>query len=169
MVKTNCSVCNTVILRYPSQLINRRPCCSRKCLTKIRTKFGEDNHFYKNSSISKVCLFCLTTFKTYRCLKDRKKYCSLKCRHAHLINPKLRSYKGGGYSSTHKWIVKKYGPALSCWNINCPGKSRHFDWANLDDRYERDVNTWAQLCKSCHQKMDRHKLSYSLLRTPPCP
>lgn len=60
------------------------------------------------------------------------------------------------YSSVHKWIVRWYGKASKCENVNCTGKSKKFDWANMTDKYEKNIKNFLQLCRSCHTKKDGH-------------
>lgn len=60
-----------------------------------------------------------------------------------------------GYTKVHKWLYKEYGKAFQCDNSNCLKKSTKFEWAKLKDKaYEQKRENFAQLCKSCHIKLD---------------
>ena len=59
------------------------------------------------------------------------------------------------YSSVHQWLAKTYGKANKCENRKCNGKSIYFNWSKkrgLKYDYKRD--SFIQLCRSCHSKMD---------------
>ena len=66
------------------------------------------------------------------------------------------------YRGLHQWIVSNYGKADKCNNrekqilkFACSLKSKKFEWAKLKrKRYERKVENYIQLCKSCHNKYD---------------
>jgi len=167
MIKTQCSVCKKIIFRWPYQLRDHRPCCSILCWSAITTKRGKDNHFYKNALKSFNCQSCQRESKEYasRIILNRGKFCSKQCMIYYKFNPKSFYYKGGGYSGTHKWLVRKYGKADRCQNRDCLGISKIYEWANLDDKYLRDITTWAKLCKKCHHLMDCHSLNYDLIKT----
>ena len=73
--------------------------------------------------------------------------------------------ENAGYSSKHKWIVRKYGRASKCQNKDCiyPRKNKKgtilnspkkITWANLSETYKRDISNYIQLCVSCHSKFD---------------
>lgn len=57
------------------------------------------------------------------------------------------------YMSTHSWIARHYGRANSCSN-NPQHTGPNFQWANVTGVYEKDVDNFKQLCRSCHAKLD---------------
>lgn len=57
-----------------------------------------------------------------------------------------------GYRSLHNWVSRKVGRNYICDWCNTKVKRTHF--ANLDYKYTRDLDTWAELCPSCHVKYD---------------
>jgi len=67
-----------------------------------------------------------------------------------------------GYSSKHKWIIKhwtKTGICENCGNSPKPYGNRKFgtEWHSKDHKYNReDRNTWLEVCKSCHNKLDKN-------------
>lgn len=70
-----------------------------------------------------------------------------------------------GYFALHDWIIRHYGNANVCMNrkdkflpFKCNGISKKFEWANRSRRYERNIDDFVQLCKSCHTKADIHNL-----------
>lgn len=68
----------------------------------------------------------------------------------------MRTLRGGGYHAIHKWLVKHFGKADHCENNNCTGKSKMFVWAKKPDKeYEHRLDSFVQLCQSCHMKQDR--------------
>lgn len=62
-----------------------------------------------------------------------------------------------GYNGLHLWINKINGKAKSCWNLNCKGRSSLFEWAKLRDvKYERKIENFVSLCRSCHRSYDKN-------------
>jgi hypothetical protein len=75
------------------------------------------------------------------------------------LSPNLKTnFKDGRakYSSVHKWVVRWFGRADLCENKNCNKKSKTFDWACITGVYEKDINNFKKLCRSCHVKLDGH-------------
>lgn len=73
-----------------------------------------------------------------------------------LLGDKTSRWKGElvGYSALHKWVAKYKGRNHICeWCKN----EGYTEMANLDFEYTRDLLTWAELCKCCHEKHDRKK------------
>ena len=77
-------------------------------------------------------------------------------------------YKNGGgkYVLDHRWIKKQLGTPSKC-QICDTIKARVYQWANISNKYERDIKDWARLCVSCHRKFDtarywrKHKEFYN--------
>ena len=64
--------------------------------------------------------------------------------------------EGAAYSSKHKWIYRKFGKANKCENPNCKCiLPKRYEWANISNKYIRDISDWLQLCSSCHNHFDR--------------
>lgn len=69
------------------------------------------------------------------------------------------------YTAIHKWLRDTYGKANHC--ENCSNHSKRFDWAlKKGCMYERNKESFIQLCRSCHLKYDftqerRDKISIS--------
>ena len=65
-----------------------------------------------------------------------------------------------GETAIHDWLKKKLGKANCCQNIDCPCKSKTFDWANTrNHKYRRVKTDFIMLCRSCHFKFDRGTIS----------
>jgi len=64
--------------------------------------------------------------------------------------------KSAKYQALHSWLRKKNGKAYKCENKNCNKKSKTFEWANVSGEYSRYKKDYAQLCRSCHVKLDRN-------------
>ena len=79
---------------------------------------------------------------------------------------KARAWKGdkAGYVAKHTSIVKNYGKAFKCQNIDCKyprkvgrifmNKPKRYEWANISGLYKRSIDDYLQLCPSCHRKWD---------------
>jgi uncharacterized protein with PIN domain len=65
-----------------------------------------------------------------------------------------------GYYALHRWVRKQLGTPSTCENCGKTGlKGRQIHWANIDEKYERNLKSWMRLCASCHQLYDRqHRL-----------
>lgn len=73
---------------------------------------------------------------------------------------------GAGYHAIHKWLVKKFGKASKCENLNCtyPKRTKNrsilrlpkgFHWALLHGKkYVHKRENFIMLCNSCHRKYD---------------
>ena len=70
-----------------------------------------------------------------------------------------------GYGNKHSWLKRNYGKANRCKNKGCVYprtnsngkvllKPKRFDWANISQKYKRELSDWTQLCGSCHKKYD---------------
>lgn len=76
----------------------------------------------------------------------------------------IYAWKGNnaGYSSKHKWILKhwaKTGICENCGNSPKPTGNRKYgtEFHSKDHKYNReDRNTWLEVCKSCHNKLDKN-------------
>lgn len=78
--------------------------------------------------------------------------------------------KEAGYVAKHMWIVKNYGNASRCENMECVyprkinngrellEKPRRYEWANVSGEYSREREDYKQLCPSCHRKWDLGKI-----------
>jgi hypothetical protein len=84
------------------------------------------------------------------------------------LKEKNWSWKGvkASYVTKHVWLHINYGSASKCENPNCDGpfkkdgtKKTRFHWANISDKYLRDVTDYIQLCVPCHSAWDRGKIS----------
>lgn len=62
-----------------------------------------------------------------------------------------------GYSALHRWVSRKLGKAKThpCKECGVLGDSQ---WANLDGKYSRNLETWGALCRRCHYHYDERVL-----------
>lgn len=68
-----------------------------------------------------------------------------------------------GYRALHMWIVKNFGKATTCDNLNCEFPNYHrFEWANLTNKTSRERSNWARLCVYCHRRMDKKSIKPKL-------
>lgn len=74
-----------------------------------------------------------------------------------IVGCKNNSWKGENvsYPALHSYIQKKFGKASKCENKECTGKSYRYEWANISGKYTRFKKDYKQLCKSCHNKLDK--------------
>lgn len=79
----------------------------------------------------------------------------------------IQFVKNKDYYKIHWWVRKNYGKAIKCESKDCNRKSKTFNWClKKGYEYDRDINNFFQLCRSCHSKYDmteqlRKKLSLS--------
>lgn len=129
-----------------------------------------------------ICLSCTKQFNTFpsRIKRGRDKYCSKNCTnigHKGKQNSPTTQFKKGqipwnknkeffqikaakhfawkddkvGYVALHQWIARQKGRNNICELCNRRGKTH---MANIDYKYSRDLETWQELCPSCHEKYD---------------
>ena len=73
------------------------------------------------------------------------------------------------HKNIHRFLAKHYGKPTHCENADCGGKSTSYDWALLKDHeYNKDPESYAWLCRSCHKKYDmteetRRKMSKAIM------
>lgn len=119
------------------------------------------------------CVECGMDFQDYPSrVKKGRKYCSVICsgkntfikkgqrlspnteiKKGQFKNEKHPKWKGedAGYSAIHYWAQRHKKRNNQCeW---C-GKLGYTNFANLDFEYKRDLDTWAELCVSCHKLYD---------------
>lgn len=65
-----------------------------------------------------------------------------------------------GYTSKHKWILKKKGKPTLCSECGSNGvKSTDgrntIHWANVDHKYSRQLSDYVALCGKCHKAYDK--------------
>jgi len=78
---------------------------------------------------------------------------------------KSRRWRGNnaGYVAKHLWIVKHYGKANKCQNVECGfDKPKRFEWASITDKPTRKRNDYIMLCCSCHRKYDMGLIGITL-------
>lgn len=139
--------------------------------------------FVKGSSNPKknpqkvICIVCKKIFYVQFHRIKTAKYCSHKCRLSVFAkkgkmpvnidmlkkgfsgkdNPKWKGNKVS-YHGLHIWVTNHKGKPSFC---ECCKKTdrKTYEWANISRKYRRDLNDFIRLCKSCHTKYDRRRLS----------
>lgn len=59
-----------------------------------------------------------------------------------------------GYFGVHDWITKHYGQPKKCEVCGLSDCDRKYHWANLSQKYKRDITDWKRMCVPCHRKYD---------------
>lgn len=73
------------------------------------------------------------------------------------MNPeeKAKDVSVNKYQRIHYWIRKNFGKADRCENDDCEGTSKKYEWALKKGKsYEKNINNFKMMCKSCHVKYD---------------
>jgi hypothetical protein len=116
--------------------------------------------------VEKKCKQCLIEFKVLKSEVKRGggKLCSRKCYYVYqkLNRPtgeKSWAWKGDkvGKEALHNWVQKNLGKPNKCEDCGTV-EAKKFEWANISQKYKRDLKDWKRLCTKCHVKFDRkHK------------
>ncbi len=116
----------------------------------------------KRTFIQKGCNECLKPIEVLESEIKRGggKFCSKKCYYKNLKDTRPRgsdswAWKGDdvGKEALHNWVQKHKGKPKKCEHCQTT-KAKQFDWANISQKYKRDLNDWIRLCRSCHAKYD---------------
>jgi len=67
-----------------------------------------------------------------------------------------KDFKDVTVSHRHRKIYRKHGKPTYC-ELNKSHKSKIYDWANINHKYNESINEWIRLCRSCHILFDRKK------------
>lgn len=60
-----------------------------------------------------------------------------------------------GYAALHSWIKRRKGKPDTCVKCKTSGlKGRQIHWANIDGKYQRNLEDWIRLCALCHRRYD---------------
>ena len=146
MIKRICENCGSIFYTYPSRLNgssgHKAKYCSKKCSNIVSFKKW-------NKAGSK------TRFKPGQVSFSKK--------HPELMPSGIEHHKWKGdevgYRGLHYWIRRQKGKPDIC--EMCSKKAA--DWANTNGKYNRNLNDYIPLCKSCHKKYDiSHKLTHRL-------
>lgn len=130
-------------------------------LNKCKACAKEDNR-PKNGGYKRTCHICGNQFKTTKTeiKRGHAKCCSIPCRHKYVkqitpIGDKHWSWKGNGVgrAALHNWVENNLGRPREC--KKCGTKNaKQYDWANISQKYKRDLADFIRLCRSCHAKYD---------------
>ena len=63
------------------------------------------------------------------------------------------------YNRVHYFIRKKLGKATGCIGAECDSVSNQFDWALRHGEDFWNINSYFELCRSCHTKYDETESS----------
>lgn len=124
----------------------------------------------RNPKVSIKCNQCGIEFTAYpSSIKQGRKHCSYEC--AHLANSGDRSYRwkenlkvkeigDTAYNTLHCWVRRN---KLKPFNCERCGKKRRLHWANIDGKYQRNLDDFIALCVSCHSIHDSKKFHKGLI------
>jgi hypothetical protein len=77
-----------------------------------------------------------------------------------------------GYAALHTWVARHRGKPSECEHCGTDDASKIYEWANIDGEYNRCLDDFIRLCRSCHRKYDYHTLGtrsgFSKLTTEIC-
>ena len=65
------------------------------------------------------------------------------------------AWKGekAGISAIHRWVEKNLGKPEKCEYCK-EIKAKIYEWANISQKYKRELKDWIRLCRKCHAKFD---------------
>lgn len=110
----------------------------------------------------KKCSECKKQIEVLKTECDRGggKTCNRKCYYERLkrVRPKGKNswaWKGDsvGKSALHNWVEKHKGKPRKCEHCKTVN-AKQYDWANVSQKYKRDLSDFIRLCRSCHVKFD---------------
>jgi len=116
-----------------------------------------------NGNESRICLECNKPFKTRIAEVNRGGglTCSRDCYYTRLRKIIKKgedspNWKGDkvGQEALHNWVQKHLGKPSKCEHCKTT-KVKKFEWANISQKYKRDLKDWVRLCTKCHAKFDR--------------
>lgn len=143
---------------------------------------------YKHITIN--CKVCNKEYKTFAYRKGQVQFCGNVCRGISLkgkhISPATEikknqrlspetEFKGdpNSYQAIHFWVVRQLGKAKEC--KMCQVTKAKFEWSNISQTYQRDLNDWQSLCSKCHRKFDKKyrdslkdKVGFRCINYPKC-
>lgn len=89
------------------------------------------------------------------------KFCSRACYYSNLKKTRPSgkeswAWKGSkvGKQALHDWVIRTLGRPQKCEDCGTT-KAKKFEWANISQKYKREVFDWKRLCSKCHAKFDR--------------
>lgn len=138
-----CNHCGKLIWVWPSQIkYGYGKFCSWKC---------RDN--FSRVKTERFCKVCHRQFKAYLNGRKTVKYCSNKCSGKSRIGKNNSMWRGhkAGYNPIHSWVRRHKGKPTVCYFCGFIGKCQ---WANIDHKYNRNLNDYISLCASCHKIFD---------------
>lgn len=60
------------------------------------------------------------------------------------------------YPALHTWVRRWKGTPHKCEHCGSTDKKK-YEWANIDHKYNRNLDDWIRLCTKCHRKYDKEK------------
>lgn len=111
----------------------------------------------------RMCLECKKIFFAFKGEVNRggAKVCSRVCyyKYQKRTRPKEEkswAWKGEkvGKQALHDWVIAKLGKPNRCDDCGTI-KAKKFEWANVSQKYKRELTDWKRLCSKCHAKYDR--------------
>jgi len=75
----------------------------------------------------------------------------------------VKDFEDVTIGNKHRKIEAKYGKANYC-ELNKTHKSKRFHWANINHKYNKNINEWIQLCDSCHKLSHSGKIDIKIIK-----
>lgn len=121
----------------------------------------------KKSRFLKPCKICSKLFTTSAHIESlgKGKFCGVECLRKYnsihfkekfkneLMHPRWKG-ETVGYFGVHDWITKHFGQPTKCEHCGLDDPQRKYHWANLSQKYVRDIKDWIRMCVSCHRLYD---------------
>jgi hypothetical protein len=128
-----------------------------KCKECTKTDNKTSNGIHK-----RICFICENNFNTTggEIKSGGGITCSRKCYYERLrkvvkVEEDSPNWKGDsvGKAALHRWVEKYKGKPRKCEHCGTE-KAKQYDWANVSQRYKRDLDDFIRLCRPCHAKYD---------------
>lgn len=122
--------------------------CSRECLRPMYAELFRGNKYREGKKPWNKGLVGVATGK--------------KGPRPHMRGAKNLNWKGANatYSSVHAWVRRYLGRPDTCTHCRTSGlDGRKIHWANISQKYYRNLDDWVRLCAKCHGAYDSGKLT----------
>lgn len=138
-----------VYKKMPSGVYKRKPISEE---TRIKMKISHIGKKLSDEQKAKISKSLIGVGKGKKLSKEHIK--KLRESHKGFISKENNpNWKTDEEISPHGWIRKKLGNPNYCEHCKKTDKKR-YDWSNKNHRYNKVIEEWQRLCRSCHMKYD---------------